>query len=164
MDLNKLKEFVKISHKGQIRKYGDPYYLHPFAVAKILEDKGYDIEYQVAGLFHDLLEDTKVTYEDILELSNKNIADVVRLVTKEKDFEMNDYINRIKENEMAKAVKLADRIHNLRELHFANHDFIKRYIADTKNWYSQLAKYTIFENDFLEALTNVEIFFDKLGE
>ena len=64
-------EYVKEKHKGQFRKQGTPYYLHPFAVSKILKDKGFDTEYQIAGLFHDLLEDTDTSYEEIIDISNK---------------------------------------------------------------------------------------------
>lgn len=78
-------EFIKEKHKGQKRIQGTPYYLHPLEVSNILAEKGLPEDYQVAGLFHDLLEDTDTTYEDILAISNQDIAKAVRLVTKKKD-------------------------------------------------------------------------------
>ncbi len=56
---------------------------------------------------------------------------------------------------MARMVKLADRIHNLSEAHFANRDFQEKYIKETKKWFIDLAKGTVFEEDInreLEAL------------
>ena len=69
MDIEILKEYVKIKHEGQKRKQGTPYYLHPFAVADILKEKGFNDDYQAAGLLHDTLEDTNATKEEILKLS-----------------------------------------------------------------------------------------------
>jgi (p)ppGpp synthase/HD superfamily hydrolase len=145
MDLNQIKNFVKIKHGNQKRIQGTPYYLHPFAVADILAKNGYGLDYQIAGLFHDLLEDTDATYEELLELSNVNITNVVKLVTKEENYQMADYINRIEQNEIAKMVKLADRVHNLSEAHFASDKWINKYVVETKEWYLKMAKDTPFE-------------------
>lgn len=148
-------EYIKQKHSGQFRKQGTPYYLHPLAVSKILKDKGFDTEYQIAGLFHDLLEDTDTTYQEIRDISNRHIADSVLLVTKEPGYTKPKYYKRIKENEMARMVKLADRVHNLSEAHFADKDFQKKYIKETEEWFIDLAKGTVFEEDIqvgLEAL------------
>ena len=67
MKLEKLKQWVKEKHAAQTRKHGTPYYLHPFAVCDMLKEKGFGLEYQIVGLFHDLIEDTDVTYEEINE-------------------------------------------------------------------------------------------------
>lgn len=120
MNIEILKEYVKIKHKGQKRKQGTPYYLHPFAVADILKEKGFNEDYQAAGLLHDTLEDTNATKEEILKLSNKKVLDAVVLLTKEKGYKMQDYYNRIINSDMAKMVKLADRYHNLSESTMTN--------------------------------------------
>ena len=156
MNLEEIKKFVKNKHGNQRRKHGTPYYLHPFAVADILEKKGYNLDYQIAGLFHDLLEDTDVKYEEILKLSSANIADAVKLLSKEEGYEISDYINRIDQNEIAKAVKLADRVHNLSEAYLVSNEFIQKYIEETKKWYLQLAKGTVFESEIKEALERLE--------
>lgn len=156
MDINKMKEYVKIKHCNQKRIQGTPYYLHPFAVSEILANNGYGLEYQIAGLFHDLLEDTNTTYEELLKISNIDIANAVKLVTKEKDYQMEDYINRIKQNEIAKAVKLADRIHNLSEAHYASDKWINKYINETKEWYLNLAEGTIFIQPLKEQIKRLE--------
>lgn len=148
-------EYVKEKHSGQFRKQGTPYYLHPVAVSKILKDKGFPVEYQIAGLFHDLLEDTDTTYQEIRDISDRHIADAVLLVTKEPGYTKENYYGRIKENDMARMVKLADRVHNLSEAHFADKKFQKKYIKETEEWFLDLAKDTVFEEDIqagLEAL------------
>lgn len=154
--LNEIKEFVMRKHGKQKRIQGTPYYLHPFAVADMLKNKGYDLDYQIVGLFHDLLEDTETTYEELLELSNVKIIDVVKLLTKEENYQMEDYINKIKQNEIAKIVKLADRVHNLSEAHFASNKWINKYIIETKQWYLKMSEDTLFEEDLIKTLEKLE--------
>ena len=155
MDIEILKEYVKIKHEGQKRKQGTPYYLHPFAVADILKEKGFNDDYQAAGLLHDTLEDTNATKEEILKLSNKGVLDTVVLLTKEKGYKMQDYYNRIINSDMAKMVKLADRYHNLSESTMTNIFFKKKYIKETEEWYLKMAEGTCFEEDIKQALDNL---------
>ena len=155
MDLEKAIEFIKQKHAGQKRKQGTPYYTHPIAVANLLKDKGFPIEFQLAGLFHDLIEDTDATYEDIIALSNKEVAEAVRLVTKTDGYVMSEYIGNIKTNEMARMVKLADRIHNLSESPNASRMFQEKYIKETKEWFFDLAKGTVFEEDLNRELNKL---------
>lgn len=108
------------------------------------------------GLFHDLLEDTDATYEEIEKLSNARIAEAVKLLTKEPGYIMQNYIERMKNNDIAKMVKLADRIHNLSEARLASIDFQVKYIKETEEWFIDLAKDTIFENDLKNVLENLK--------
>ncbi len=156
-----LIEYIKEKHKNQTRKQGTPYYLHPLAVSKILKDKGLDIEYQIAGLFHDLIEDTDTTYEEIEKISNKKIATAVLLVSKEQGYIKEDYYKRIKENDMARMVKLADRAHNLSEAIYADKDFQKKYIKETEEWFTDLAEGTVFEEDINRELKNLKSTYEK---
>lgn len=156
MDLNQIRDFVKDKYGNQKRKQGTPSYSHPFAVADMLSKRGYDLDYQITGLFHDLLEDTDTTYEEILELSNNNVLNAVILLTKEKDYKMDDYISRIERNPIAKIVKLADRIHNLSEAHLADYEFINKYIKESKQWYLKIVQDTQFEKEFIDILQNLE--------
>lgn len=149
-------EYVKQKHSGQYRKQGTPYYLHPLAVSKILKDKGFNTEYQIAGLFHDLLEDTDTSFREIKKISNRKIAVAVLLVTKEPDYIKESYYRRIKKNDMARMVKLADRLHNLSEAHFADRDFQKKYIAETEKWFIDLSEGTVFEKDIQTALESLK--------
>ena len=159
MELNEYIEFIKNKHAGQTRKQGTPYYLHPVAVCECLAKKGFSTNYQIAALFHDLLEDTNTTYEELLSISNEQVAEAVRLVTKEDGYEMSKYIERIKNNDIAKMVKLADRWHNLSESHKASSKFQEKYIKETEEWYIDLAKGTIFEEDITFALDKLKEFY-----
>lgn len=152
MDFSGYVEYIKKKHNGQKRMQGTPYYTHPLQVAKILKDKGFSEDYQIVGLFHDLLEDTDTTYNEILKLSNKTIAYAVKLLTKEDGYIMKEYIERIQNNEIAKMVKLADRLHNISETHLASEEFKQKYIKETVEWYLPLAKDTVFEEDLKQEL------------
>ena len=144
--------FMQEKHKNQKRIQGTPYYLHPLEVSNILAKKGFSKEYQIAGLFHDLLEDTNTTYEEIVDITNVEIAEAVRLVTKEEGYVMSEYMERIKQNDMARMVKLADRIHNLSETHLASSEFKEKYIKETEEWFIDLATGTIFEEGLKRIL------------
>ena len=161
MDFEKAIEFIKQKHSGQKRKQGTPYYTHPVAVAELLKEKGFSLEYQIAGLFHDLLEDTDATIEEIINLSNKDVAEAVKLVTKIEGYIMKDYIENIKMNDMAKMVKLADRIHNLSESSSGSFEFQEKYIKETKDWFIDLAKGTVFEEELNAELNNLILYHEK---
>lgn len=155
ISLKEAAEFAKIRHGKQKRMQGTPYFEHPYAVARILKQKGFSEEYQIAGLFHDLIEDTTTTYEDILDLTNTNIARAVKLVSKEDGYVMKEYMERIKLDDMARMIKLADRLHNLTDAKVANSKFQRKYIKETEEWYLDLAKGTVFEDDINIALGNL---------
>ena len=70
-------EFAEKAHEGQTRLSGDPFLMHPCEVAGILVDLGLDITTVVAGLFHDIVEDTNVTNGQIKELFGHEIAQIV---------------------------------------------------------------------------------------
>ena len=155
ISLKEAAEFARIRHGKQKRMQGTPYFEHPYAVARILKQKGFSEEYQIAGLFHDLIEDTTTTYEDILDLTNTNIARAVKLVSKEDGYVMKEYMERIKLDDMARMIKLADRLHNLTDAKVANSKFQRKYIKETEEWYLDLAKGTVFEEDINIALGNL---------
>lgn len=126
--------FMIKKHSGQKRKDGSPYFFHPMEVAIRILNKGYGLNYVLAALFHDLLEDTNATEDEILELSNNSVLEAVRLLTKTAD-NKKSYIEDILANDIAKAVKREDRIHNLQSAFSADVDFIGRYLTNTKNNY-----------------------------
>ena len=152
MTFDEYVDYIKEKHKGQYRKQGTEYYTHPVAVANILKEKGFNTYYQITGLFHDLLEDTDTTYEELVKISNEDIANVIVLVTKEDNYNMDNYMKRIKNNDMAHMVKLADRLHNLIEAVYADNKFKDKYIKETENYYLDLAKDTLFQEDINNAL------------
>ncbi len=156
MNIDNIREFVKLKHADQKRIQGTPYYLHPFSVSLLLKEKGFDEKYQVIALCHDLLEDTDTTYEELSSLTSVEIANIVVLLTKEDNYDMSNYIERISLNEAAKTVKLADRLCNLKEVVLANKNFIDKYIKETKEWYIDLAFGTLFEKDIKEIITYLD--------
>ena len=128
-------EFAKAKHKGQKRIGGDDYVTHPIAVSEIVKNQGFDEIYQIAALFHDLLEDTDATEEEILKYGNRQILEAVNLLTKKKGYDMAEYINAIKQNPVAFAVKAADRLHNLQCAIVTDEEFKRKYILETVDWY-----------------------------
>lgn len=142
--------FAREKHKGQSRIGGKPYISHPMAVAQMLKEEGYGMDYQIAGLFHDLLEDTDVTEEEIEVLGGAEVLDVVKRLTKEEGYVMADYIARIKASPMAFAVKTADRLHNLRSAIEADKKFRRRYIAESREWYLD------FSEEIVKAVEELE--------
>lgn len=157
MQLMAIKKFVQYKHKGQLRKDGiTPYVLHPIGVAQLLKEKGFSKTYQIVGLCHDLIEDTDTSYQELLFMTNKEVVEAVRLVTKEPGYSSKEYYERIQKNQIAKMVKLADRIHNLRDARTADANFRNRYLEETKQWFITLAKDTVWEKELLEEIDKLE--------
>ena len=156
MDYKEALEYATRMHSSTpVREgTGEPYITHPEAVAGILRDKGYGLDVQVMGLFHDLLEDTEATEADIVKHSNNEVYEVVKLVSKEIGYDNNEYISRITRNENAVAVKLADRIHNLRDAHLhPGHNWKIKYYNESALKYIHMAKSSkVFYRDFIDAL------------
>ena len=132
-------EFAAMKHEGQVRKGGAPYITHPVAVAEMLKERGYGLDYQIAGLFHDLLEDTDATEAEIAALGGEDVLAAVKLLTTTPGYVMADYIASIRENEMAKVVKAMDRLHNLRCAFEAGEKFRRKYINESREWYMDFA-------------------------
>ena len=127
--LNKAFDFAMTAHKNQKRKTGDPFVIHPLAVANILSDLKLDSATIVTGLLHDTIEDTSATYELVLKEFGKEVADLVDGVTKISALEHKVVDNSKAENfrKLILAtskdirvllVKLADRLHNMRTIKF----------------------------------------------
>ena len=102
-------EIAVRAHKGQVDKNGVAYILHPMAVAAQLES----LELKTIAILHDTIEDTDVTAEYLLERGiPKELVDAVQLLTKPEDEDYELYLRRVKQNPLAKQVKLADLANN----------------------------------------------------
>ncbi len=134
---NEALKFAAQKHEGQFRIGGKPYITHPGAVAEYLLEAGYNEDYQITGLFHDLLEDTDATEDEILKYGGEAVLEAVKLLTKTEGYVMEDYVKGIRENPMAFAVKGADRLHNLRCAVCTDDSFKARYIIESKKWYME---------------------------
>lgn len=75
--IQKAYEYAVVSHADQKRETGEPYIIHPIYVAQILADMTLDEETIIAGILHDVLEDTEVKYEDLEKEFGESIADMV---------------------------------------------------------------------------------------
>ena len=97
------------AHKEQADKSGLPYVFHPFHLAEQMESE----ETTVVALLHDVVEDTNYTIEDLTAMGfDKAVTDAIALMTHADGVDYMDYVRAIKENPIAKAVKLADLTHN----------------------------------------------------
>ncbi len=139
LNFKKALRFAEEKHEGQFRIGGEKYITHPAAVAEIVAEWGYGIEYQVTALFHDLLEDTDAKECEILALSNENVLNAVKLLTKSKPCIMADYVAKIRKNRIAFVVKTADRLHNLRSAFCTDEDFKKQYILESLKYYADFS-------------------------
>ena len=133
-------EFATQKHKGQKRIGGNDYISHPIAVYEMVKKQGYDEDFQITALFHDLLEDTNATEEEILFYGSQNVLTAVKLLTKETGYDMKNYIDGIKANPIAFAVKSADRLHNLQCALVTSNEFKRKYILETVDWYLDFSK------------------------
>ena len=125
--LSKAYTFALKAHKNQKRDAGEPYIIHPVAVASILTDLKLDSATITTGLLHDTIEDTHATYKTVEKEFGKEVADLVDGVTKISQLEGKAILNSKAENfrKLILAtskdirvllVKLADRLHNMRTL------------------------------------------------
>jgi (p)ppGpp synthase/HD superfamily hydrolase len=97
------------AHKEQVDKSGMPYVFHPFHLAEQMNTE----ETTIVALLHDLVEDTDYTIEDLVDMGfDKSITDAIALMTHADNVAYMDYVRAIKDNPIAKAVKLADLKHN----------------------------------------------------
>lgn len=137
-------------HEGQMRKSGEPYLIHPVAVAKILADLGMDENTIVAGLLHDVVEDTPYTNDDLRRDFGAEVELLVDGVTKLKSLKYESKEERQAENlrkmflAMSKdirvlIIKLADRLHNLRTINYMTEAKIKEKCTETLEVYAPLA-------------------------
>ncbi len=149
--LTKAYDFAVKVHKDQKRQSGDPYVIHPVAVANILTELKLDSATIATGLLHDTIEDTYATYKTIEEQFGKEVADLVDGVTKISVFE-NQAISNSKAENFRKLilatskdirvllVKLADRLHNMRTLMAIDKEEKRKRIAkETMEIYAPLA-------------------------
>ena len=149
--LSKAYDFALKVHKDQKRQSGDPYVIHPVAVANILTELKLDSATIATGLLHDTIEDTFATYKTIEEQFGKEVADLVDGVTKISVFENQAVSNSRAENfrKLILAtskdirvllVKLADRLHNMRTLKAIDKQEKRERIArETMEIYAPLA-------------------------
>lgn len=148
--LLKAYEYAKDAHSQQKRASGEPYFIHPCAVAQILMELGLDEATVSAALLHDVIEDTPVTDEDVKREFGEEVYELVSGVTKLDKIVFKSQEQEEAENfrkifvSMAKdirviIIKLADRLHNMRSLNFLSAERQKKMSRETLDIYAPLA-------------------------
>ena len=143
-------DFARDAHRNQKRASGEPYFIHPCAVAEILIDLGLDAETIAAALLHDVIEDTPVTEEDVRREFGENVLTLVSGVTKLDKIVFKSQEEEEAENfrkifiAMAKdirviIIKLADRLHNMRSLNFLSKERQQKMARETLDIYAPIA-------------------------
>ena len=148
--IGKAYDVAEEMHNGQLRKSGEPYLIHPMAVAEILAELGMDEETIIAGLLHDVVEDTPYTSEELIKDFGEEVGLLVDGVTKLGSLKFESKEQRQAENlrkmflAMSKdirvlIIKLSDRLHNLRTINYMTHDKIIEKCRETLDIYAPLA-------------------------
>ncbi len=150
MSLRKAYFFAYDAHKDQFRRSGEPYISHPISVAEILAQYQLDVETIMAAILHDVLEDTNIEYEDLAREFGDHVATMVQGVTKFNEmstaYRKEEEVENLRRMLIATAndlhvimIKLADRLHNMRTLHFLPRDKQTRIAKNTLDIFAPLA-------------------------
>jgi len=146
--LVKTLAFVMNAHKGQLRKSGEPYMIHPVNVAKTLAELKMDTTVVAAGLLHDVVEDTKYLAEEIQEKFGTEIAEMVDSVTKisyiQKGIDrtagtFKKFLAYVSKRPQVITIKLADRLDNMHTLQYLAPERQKAISRETLDFYAPLA-------------------------
>jgi GTP pyrophosphokinase len=150
IQVEKAVRFVAVAHEGQFRKSGKPYSEHPYAVAQILADIRMDTATVVAGLLHDVAEDTEHGLQEIEAGFGADVAFMVDAVTKitslqakgnqtlRKAETYRKFVISLAKQPRVIMIKIADRLHNMRTLEFMKPDRQKAIATETLELYAPL--------------------------
>ena len=142
--------FADSFHKGQLRKSGEPYIIHPLAVAEIVAELELDLDSVIAALLHDCIEDTAATHDEIAKRFNPTVADLVEGVTKltKANFvtKEEEQMENLRKMLMAMAqdirvvlIKVCDRLHNMRTMEYMAPKKQKEKSLETMEIYAPIA-------------------------
>lgn len=180
--IEKAYQIALDAHKDQVRKSGEPYIIHPICVGIILADLELDKESIVAGLLHDVVEDTPMTTEDVAKLFGEEVALLVDGVTKLGQLSYSaDKVDEQAENlrkmflAMAKdirviLIKLADRLHNMRTLKYMRPEKQREKARETMDIYAPIAqrlgisKVKIELDDLALKYLEPEVYYDLVAQ
>ena len=143
-------EYADKCHEGQKRKSGEPYIIHPLAVAQIVADQKLDSESIIAALLHDVIEDTEATHEDVAKLFSPTIANLVEGVSKltriqyaTKEDEQMENLRKMlfamSKDIRVILIKVSDRLHNMRTMEYKTPPKQKQKSLETMEIYAPIA-------------------------
>ncbi len=186
--IEKAYQLAAEAHKDQFRKSGEPYIIHPLNVAIILADLELDKETIVAGILHDVVEDTIMTDEDLRREFGEDVALLVDGVTKleriplstgaeQSDEKLEMQAENLRKMFLAMAkdirvimIKLADRLHNMRTLKYKNPESQQRIARETLEIYCPIAqrlgisKIKIELDDLSLKYLETEVYYDLVNQ
>ena len=142
--------YADAAHHGQLRKSGEPYIIHPLAVAEIVADLGLDVDSVISALLHDCLEDTSSTYEEIAKKFGEPVAALVEGVTKLTKMQYvskeEEQMENLRKMFMAMAqdirvilIKICDRLHNMRTMEYQSPRKQREKSLETMEIYAPIA-------------------------
>jgi len=142
--------YADAAHHGQLRKSGEPYIIHPLAVAEIVADLGLDVDSVISALLHDCLEDTSSTYEEIAKKFGEPVAALVEGVTKLTKMQYvskeEEQMENLRKMFMAMAqdirvilIKICDRLHNMRTMEYQSPKKQREKSLETMEIYAPIA-------------------------
>jgi len=143
-------EYADRCHEGQKRKSGEPYIIHPVAVAQIVADQKLDSESIIAALLHDVIEDTEATHEDVAKLFSPTIANLVEGVSKltriqyaTKEDEQMENLRKMlfamSKDIRVILIKVSDRLHNMRTMEYQTPPKQKQKSLETMEIYAPIS-------------------------
>ena len=142
--------FADTAHHGQLRKSGEPYIIHPLAVAEIVADLGLDVDSVIAALLHDCIEDTPTSHQDIAKKFGEPVAALVEGVTKLTRVQYvskeEEQMENLRKMLMAMAqdirvilIKICDRLHNMRTMEYQSPKKQREKSLETMEIYAPIA-------------------------
>ncbi len=180
--IQKAYDLADKAHQGQKRKSGEAYIIHPLSVAIILAELEMDKETIVAGLLHDVVEDTDYTYEDVCKMFGTEVGDLVDGVTKLGNLSWSDDKLDVQAENLRKMflatakdirviiIKLADRLHNMRTMQFQTPQKQQQKARETMDIYAPLAsrlgisKIKTELDDLALKYSKPDVFFDLVKQ
>ena len=142
--------YADAEHHGQLRKSGEPYIIHPLAVADIVADLGLDVDSVIAALLHDCIEDTNATHDEMAKKFGAPVAALVEGVTKLTRVQYvskeEEQMENLRKMLMAMAqdirvilIKICDRLHNMRTMEYQSPKKQREKSLETMEIYAPLA-------------------------
>lgn len=155
---------AETAHFDAKRKSGEPFISHPIRIANALVSLGVEDEnILIISILHDILEDTYISREELLDIFDEKIVCSIELLTKQEGITLKCYYENIQLNPEASIVKIADRCHNVSTMYFFDETKTKMYIEETEkyiiplcsfvsNKYPELSNYAYYMKYHIESI------------